>query len=321
MEAIKVGIRVQNRDFGKALARGLALESRKMFFYIEESDMDSCDLILTDKSSCSDREIYLSEKAEKELYLQEKPYSVYRYLNSCKMVDSLFYAYFRLTGRNLSAEVTKKCRLVTGLALSGGIWTSTILASAAQMLSLDFGSRCLYLSLCPFNNVSERKAAPKGCFLKMIYYLQDKKDFPLGIFISKTENVDYLAREIFNPWFMEMNKELLLKLLKQIDEEAGYDFLFIDFGSHISDEALKIAEESEEILLFKKFSDKRKISFSEKFSEISRLEILSDVPKEFSADDERTGIKRSTNLNYDEDFKIQIRKITKWIGENTDYGK
>ena len=319
MEIIKVGIRVKDPGFGKALAKGIAIQGRKILLTAEE-EQEPYDLILTDDIPVEKREIFLSENKEKDILLQEMPYSVYRYTDSCKMTEILYYAFFKLTGKTLSCGENRKCHLITAMSLSGGAYATTVLLSLAEYFSVNYGRKCLYFSLCPTNTIAGEHAAHRGSFLKLIYYLQDKADFPIGIFISKTENVDYLATEIFNPSFMEMNKELLLVLLEKLNREEIYDFLLVDTGNHISYETMKIGEVSEGMVLFRKYGR----SFTE-LPEIKGkdrvLDVITAVPSGKKNGEGTAQVRTSENLLLQGEYEKDIETIGKWIGEQTGYGK
>lgn len=319
MEIIKVGIKVNNSLFGDALAKGIAREGRKILISSDQEDFTSCDLILTDNTPEENREIYLSCKKEEDISQQNLPYSVYRYTDSRKMTDYLYYAYFRLTGKAVSGGNPGKCHLITGLSCTGGAWTTSVLLSAGTALSLNYGKKCLYLSLCPFNIPIGEEQVPKGYFLKLIYYLRDRDDFPLGIFIRKTENVDYLATEIFNPSWNEMNKECLLSLAGKLSHDGYYDYLLVDLGNHLLNESVCILECAESILFIEKYQENG--NHGGFFPEGKVLHIVTDIPENYSEENNRTGVKKHKSLNLQGDYESEIGKIIKWIGEETGYGK
>ena len=252
MEIVRVGIYVSDIEYGRALAKALAIETRKMEFILTDEEYIRAeglfDLVLTDSSE-TECDICLTEEQQKEIYLQEQPYSVYKYLNSCKLAEALCYVYYRKTGKALKGQKKRKFRLVTGVSSRGESGLSLSLISAAEALAALYQAKCLFFSLCPYNEaVPVEGKSEKGCFIKFLYYLQCKEDFSISMFINETDNVDFLAVEKLNPAYVEMKKETLSELIKRVEETGNYDFLIVDIGNHISVRSLNFVAESDAVI-------------------------------------------------------------------------
>lgn len=331
METIKIGICMEDNDFGAAIARGLAIAGRRMEIHVlhDRDNEELMDLVLSDKKSSDVNTLYLSESNEEEIYLQKGSYSIYRYSDSIQMTDAIYYIYFKLTGRVIRGRENNHCHLIEGISLSGGIGTTRILISTAKMLYRTYGSRCLYFSLSPFNTgIYDRKLVKDGSFLKLLYYLGEEREFSIRSFITETEEVDYLAAGIFNSHYGEFNLDFLINLLKKIDMEGKYDFLILDIGNHFTTETISLLEVAEGVLFirgrnegkleeyFPHFS--REIKEWEEGGTICQILSMSEDGENRFADIE-VSITETFNLN--ENYGTEIGRIVKWIEENIGYEK
>ncbi len=331
MEIIKVGICMEDNDFSTAIARGLAMAGRRMEIHVlhDRDNEELMDLILSDKKSNDVHTLYLSESNEEELYLQKGPYSIYRYSDSIQMTDAIYYLYFKLTGKVVRGRENNHCHLIEGISISGGAGVTMTLISMAKMIYRTYGSRCLYLSLSPFNiRIYDGKLVKDGSFLKLLYYLGEEREFPIKSFITETEEVDYLAAGIFNSHYGEFNLDFLINLLKKIDMEGKYDFLILDIGNHFTTETISLLEVAEGVLFVRGRNEGKLQDYFPNFSrEIKEweqggtiCEVLSmseDGENKFS--DFEVSITETFNLN--ENYGTEIGRIVKWIGENIGYEK
>ncbi len=331
MENVKIGILVMDKDFGVALAKGISMTGRKIEIHLlqQETDENAMDLILSDQKNDRKNTVYLSQDKEDEIYIQDGPYSIYRYTDSVAMTDAIYYCYFKLTGNIISLRGQSHCHLIEGISLSGGTGTTMTLISTAKMLYRTYGSKCLYLSLTPFNTVIYGEDAVKpGSFLKLLYYLKEGQDFPIRSFITETEDVDYLAAGIFNSHYGQFNLEFLISLLKRIDAEGKYDFLMLDIGNHFTKETIALLEVSEGILFICEKNQREIEKYFPQFSrEIAKWQERGNVCQIFSISEESEETVSSFNIsvtnsfNLNENYGTEIGRIVKWIGENIGYEK
>ena len=114
MEIIKVGIYHDDRVFARALAIGLARESRTIHFVLI-NNMDSkeeLDLILSSRESDNPKVVQLVQNQELK-QRDATPYRLFQYEESRSLIDDLLFIYFKMTGRVLEYRGTSKCRLLT----------------------------------------------------------------------------------------------------------------------------------------------------------------------------------------------------------------
>lgn len=242
MEVIKVGIFLEDKVFSEALSIGLARETRRMRFYQINSlsEGDFCDLILTSGSSDSSRVVQMVREYE-EGHFEGPPYKVYRYQESQNLINDLLFIYFKVTGKVVESRGEATLRLLVFAADSGGCGTTSTAIAAAKSLYRTYGSKSLYLNLCPLDD--SRKYLEEGgedSLLKLLYYLDQEKDFPIESFITGTEEIDYVNTGVVNTYFNEMRPLLMSRFLQKIDKLGIYHFLIVDMGNHLSRENKKL---------------------------------------------------------------------------------
>lgn len=250
MEIIKVGIYLKDRIFARALALGLARESRTMNFVLLDNldRKGDFDMILTWEDSGEKRDVQLIWDKEAES-LSSPPYRLYQYKESPAMIDDLLFIYFKMTDRVLEYRGSCKCRLVTFVSDAGRSGTTMTCIAAAKMLNQLYGSKTLYLNLCPIDDSKKylKDSGEKG-LLKLLYYLDTGKEFPLQHFITRGDDMDYVSTTAVNSYFNDMKPSLMNVFLKKVDLLGLYDYLFIDMGSCLSRQNRKLLENADLII-------------------------------------------------------------------------
>lgn len=237
MNMIRVGICLDDVHFARALSMGLARECRNMTFILLESvDGDGeCDLILSSAPHDDQRVITMVRDETEENIYEDPPYRVYRYKESHRLVNDLLFIYFKITGQNLEFTGDAKCKVLVFASVSGGSGCTATAISVGQMLYKLYGCKCLYLNLCPIDDSKKYlPAAGQQSLLSLLYYLDTQKDFPLGTFLSHTQQIDYVHTNLINSYFDEIQVKLLTRLMKKIDELGTYPFLIVDMSNHFS---------------------------------------------------------------------------------------
>ncbi len=236
METVKIGIFMEDRLFAKALAVGLARECRSMAFRIldREEDGKDMDLVLAE-DPCAGPNVVRLVRDSSETRLDEPPYSLYRYLESQNMVKDLIRIYFEMTGRVILHRGSRKCQLMCFVSGGGGWGVTSTAISVCRALMRLYGCRCLYLNLCPIDD-SKKYLSGQGNtnLLKLLYYLQQDRTFPLEGFITGDEELDYVDTRVFNHSCDEMDMEIMGRLLEKAEALGRYDFVAVDMGNHLS---------------------------------------------------------------------------------------
>ena len=237
MEMIKVGICLDDMQFAHALSQGLARECRNMTFFLfnRTAECHGCDLILSSEPSDDPRSILMVRDGAEENIYGGPPYCVFRYKESHRLVNDLLFIYFEITGKNLEFAGDAKCRILVFASISGGCGCTATALSVGQMLYKLYGAKCLYLNLCPIND-SLKYISTGGTesLLRLLYYLDIQKDFPLKSFISPLQHIDAIQTNLLNTYFDEISLELLDRLVNKVDELGEYSFLIFDISNHFS---------------------------------------------------------------------------------------
>lgn len=359
MELIKAGIFLKDRIFAEALAEGMSRLAGPIRFYLlsASEEGDFCDLILTDQVRCrgrcvSDAEaeqnggsgsrmIELVKKPGEENIFGDPPYRIYRYRENPSLLNSLLFVYFKITGRSLENHGDVRCRTVVFLSECGGCGATSIAAASARMLYQIYGSRVLYLNLCPVNDIeADLPDRQSDSFVKLLYYLEQNRDFPVGSFITESEEFDCVNTGIVNGYFNEMKPLFLQRFLEKTGRLGKYDFLFLDMGNHLSRENKNLLSGAECTVLVSDGERKRSGKYRQVISrEIAeRMEngriihvrnFADDSWEENGSSDPETaeerellciGRQKDANLQLTQNFGNEVSAVVKVIMEGTDHG-
>lgn len=247
MEIVKVGIYHDDSLFAKALAVGLARESRSIQFVLMDNmdTTEALDMILSSREDVRPNVVQLV-KSRQQKQVEAAPYRLYQYEESRALIDDLLFIYFKMTDRVLEYRGTCQCRLITFASDAGGSGTTLTCISTAKMLNSIYGSRLLYLNLCPIDDSKKYfVTGDKIGLLKLLYYLDTGRDFPLESFITREDELDYISTNIVNACFNDIKPALMTRLVKKVDELGKYDYFFLDIGSCLSRENKRVLENSD----------------------------------------------------------------------------
>lgn len=339
MEIIKVGIYHDDRIFARALAIGLARESRTIHFVLI-SNMDSeqeLDMILSSRESENPKVVQLVHSQELK-QRDATPYRLYQYEESRSLIDDLLFIYFKMTGRVLEYRGTCKCRLLTFASDAGGSGTTMTCISAAKMLYRTYGSRILYLNLCPIDDSKKYlKTDGSTSLLKLLYYIDTGKDFPLDSFITKEEEFDYINTGVMNAYFNDIKPALMSQFLKKVDGLGEYDYLLLDIGSHLSRENKTVLENSNLVVFVHRWQNHEPAAYYGNISQAIRKKADGSkllVIENFAGDDwhqesdEEIWISKDTeavqldqkegilNVDLSRNYGVEIAAIAKRIAED-----
>ncbi len=274
---MKVGIQLKDKDFARALVRGLASEGRSLRFVLPEDGYSEqeFDLILIDRECDGTKYVLLVSHPDEMRIFEGPPYRVFRYQDAKSFVSQLLFIYYRETGRNLEFVGEFRCKPLVFTSISGGPASTALALSMAELLDKHFGCRCLYLNLCPIDGSKKfiKGSGGRG-LLTLLYYLDQEKEFPMTSFISKTLHVDHIDTNISNPYFDELHPLQLHRLLKKIDEMGTYSYLLLDIGNHLSRGNKQMLSQGTDVILVMEKEDRLPEPFFEDFLKL--LEQLCD---------------------------------------------
>lgn len=237
MEILKVGIDIDDLGFAKALTKGLARESRAIRFslFVPGAETDF-DLILTSAERQNGRYIRLVKSPRME-NLDNAPFRLYCYKESGRMIGDMLLIYYRMTGISLEYRQKGEISLFVFFGERGGCGTTAVSLAAARMLGQIYGKSGLYMNLCPINDSCKYLGSGEdNRLLRLLYYLDRDRNFPIESFISRSGEVDYIGGGVFNPHFSEMKPVLMARLLKRIEQLGQYGFMVLDLGNHLTGE-------------------------------------------------------------------------------------
>lgn len=275
MELIKVGICLNDDVYAHALSTGLARECKNMHFILLKTLEDGmhCDLILSSEEYTDERIIALVREEENENVYGDPPYRIYRYKESPRLVNDLLFIFFKISGKNLEFTREVKSRILVFAGVAGGCGCTTVAITVGKMLYKLYGCKCLYLNLCPLND-SKRYLPSEGKngLLTLLYYLDVKKDFPLGSFFVESEQLDYVHTHLMNSNFDEVHPHILNRLIEKIDDYGKYAFFIIDISNHFSRTNKQLLSRAFRIILLSKGEEKEEDSYlTAVFREVEKM--------------------------------------------------
>lgn len=236
MEHLNVGLILKDKTYAAALARGLSRESRNMNFTVIDKTVTECGLYLTDsrrrRSLCAPVIVLSETPDDDEIFIYE----------DCRVfVDRMIYLYYVMTGRIAEFRGNSSFRLVVFAQACGGSGTTSTALAAARMLNTIYGSRCLYLNICPFDDSRKYIAEQEGAgIVKLLYHLKKEYDFPMGSFVQEAEGISVFVTHAVNKYAMELTGEMFNRLLAEVNRTGSYDYLFVDAGNYWSRENLAV---------------------------------------------------------------------------------
>lgn len=233
MKPLNILIFVRNKEYGRALARGLCNESTSLNVFFEEEDMDvalarNWDILLTDcYSQESPKILHLSEENGHEgLRPSISKRSSVRGIFS--QISAMAKANYGLTP---DCNWQSDAKLVSLITQEGGSGLTSIAITLARLLSAK-GCRVLYLNLGPMDDYKSYIAAD-------FYSIGDKRQFYFlkeeGIsgsverFVAQDRwGVSYFRpEESKNSYFNEVDNG---RLIRYLEEEDVFSHMVIDYG-------------------------------------------------------------------------------------------
>lgn len=328
MEIIKVGICLEDKTFARAMAMGLARETSVMRFYllnhIEEGDF--CDLILSSEDSSQKNVVQMIRDWQPEdtgTVSDLPPYMIYRYRESTGLVNELLYIFYKLTGKVVEHRGSAGMQLLVFLSDSGGSGTTSAALAILTMLYRIYGVRCLYMNLCPLDDSAKYlEEGGEESLLRLLYYLDQDRDFPIESFITNTEELDYISTGPINTCFSEMNPSLMLRLLHKVKNLKKYGFVAVDIGNFLSKENRKLLSHCESAVLVsdgeRRLPGKYRQRITRQISEFlgdGRLICVDNFVSDIWSDSEQKDIVGET-LTEESKARISRYSISKQQGRN-----
>ncbi|MGN0733972.1 MAG: hypothetical protein ACI4LC_07355 [Emergencia sp.] len=258
MEIVKVGLCLDDRDYAEKLAEGLSREYKGLQIYLLDDlkGISGLDLILASRWNGQSNVVEAGCDMQEE-QLESEPYRLCIYKDCPNMINDLLYIYFKLTGKVCRYIGENICRTVAFCSTSGSCEVTRTAVETGKYLYRVFGSRCLYINLCLVDESHDILHHEEGSLLKLLYYISNSVDFPVGRFISEGTEIDCLKTGVINSYSDEMTPEIFEKLLVRIEEQGIYDFVLLDIGNQFSRTNRRLIAEMDHIILMEKNTGNR----------------------------------------------------------------
>lgn len=277
MENIKIALITDNREYGRALGRGLLNVCRTFVihlfdkdgflsdvnkFYDENKDrlfLERFDLILWDgeeiKSYYGGNIIYISEKlsAVKKNF-DKKKFCIYKYNCAKGFVADIFEIYGSLTGALPVNAVKESVKFLAFESWAGGTGCSSLSMMASQELCRFYGRRVLYISFETIEsteNFIENHSGAQNVGRYLYNLFKEGKSKP---FIESYIIRDEFGVEAFSPTkgrnpLKDMSEKEFYVFLESICDSGRYDTVVMDLGNCLDNVNLSCIEIAEHICM------------------------------------------------------------------------
>lgn len=251
MAIITVGILSEDKNYGKALAKGLSREASSMeFFVMDKNSYDGqsglnlasdFDMILTDMDIYGDNIIKLMDTPECENIYGESPFAVFRYKKSRSLINDLLFVYFKLTGKTVECKNDEGARIIAFGGMSGGAGTTSTAIATGIMMHRLYGKRSLYINVSPLDDSMKYLGTNQARDIaKLLYYLESDPEghdnFPIESFINEyCEGLDYLSSSLFGITLNSVSQDIRMRLLRKIQDLGKYECVIVDMGISLTD--------------------------------------------------------------------------------------
>lgn len=238
MEVVKLGIILKDKAFAKALVRGISRECG--FIEIDISDnLEGIDLFITDTLTDKENHIQLVNSLEEEMF-DQPPFRIFKYRESRSLVKGLLFVFYKLTGHIVEFRGDYNSYTIGFCQTCGGLGATSLSLLTGKGLNEIYGKNSIYISLDSIDDsVKYIGREMPSSIIKLIYYLSNKKDFPIENFINLSDyNCDYIGGYgVLNP-ISEATTSQLFSLVRIIESLGKYQAILFDIGKNISSDKL-----------------------------------------------------------------------------------
>ena len=274
MEILKLGICVEDKSYGKALAQGVARETKNIVISFCEdlpSNFLEYGLVISDKDHHENNEIVLVESTEEEnLENKNSCFKLFKYRESSSFITSVILIYYIITGRSVSSSLANNTKIISFLSSSGGAGITSAAISVARTLQNYYNKSTLYLSICKMNDAEKYLGkADENLMLLFLYYINKEENVPIEDFVRKEkEGMFYIPSNQFANPIYKVDSNFIDKLMNILVNYKIFNYIIIDMGNQYAEDRKRILEVSSAIFLFSREGFLKETSFSKNFENI-----------------------------------------------------
>lgn len=263
---LHVGVDVSDGDFAFALARSLSRNDKELQIHLD--NIKDCDLILSDRRERRNLKnvLYLSG----EINRGDFDDSMYKY-SDCRYISNMVLEHWEKYGicdkadisakKGISSSLRMKDGSFTGKVISflgttGGCGVTSTIMSLSVILSEVFDKRVLYFNLqskdssCLYLGRTEKKADTQRLF----YYLKS------GVPVNKKEHIaggipSYIKRNETDDFVYNAEIGDLIILLEELNKGNPFHYIFLDFGTELSQRNADLIHRGDGAVVVKKDKD------------------------------------------------------------------
>ena len=298
---MRVQLLMRDAEYRNALTEMISVEDRDIFVEVSSTAAkDGKSLILTDIDPKEIDSEILAKISRRTLFLspvdpervrssaaagnEVKLHVIFKYCCLSSIMAELAILYHEWTGDIGGVSTMTRTIAVTG---ESDLLSSERCRSIARQIIYLNGGSVLILPLGFINDYSTDTEESQGWFSRLMYLIDEGRDYPAESFISKDSyGISYLMLpQGLNP-VAGIGGEYLRKLISSIG--FRFDTLILDIGTCFRKENIEIAAHADDILFIgngRRIPDISRIIGSEASSKVRRIRINSDEDETLAIDE------------------------------------
>lgn len=226
MKSIKIAVYTKNMNYGKALARGLALESTGIEVICAENEItDNYDILLTDFETLSEpRTLVLSDDNSKSGYVISKKHSVK------EILKNIIKMYLELCGKTFVPQMTNNTQIIGVAGTMGGAGVTAVSLTMGRILAMQSDKTTVYLNC----SASDDYTIYIDCDLENTKTVQElifRLNYEGNVFLQ-----DYIKEDSFGLKIFKGSSKVILDnlhiLVKYICASENIEYMILDVGKN-----------------------------------------------------------------------------------------
>jgi len=283
------------------------------------------------------RTIRLSEsRADCVKDLESMTFVLYKFVSVQDLATELLLYYSLLTGKGNFTQLNENMRIISFCSAKGGVGKTTIALGVGQALRRYYAKSVLYLSLEEIEStLLYMKKREDGLDLSAyLYYLfkpggnkPDAEAFMIGDKFGIKAFVPSMGKNELR----ELTAEQKTAFLQELATSGTYDYILVDMGESLFEEARRILNISNRIIVVSEFStienvrEKRYIEYLQYETNENLITVFNKVtePEEIAFDSQNIYIEfdpesiktagEIIEISIDQDFGVGIKELVKRI--------
>ena len=293
--------------------------------------LDTCETGISEKFSNDKRVIRLADSCSEVVKNPETPeFVLYKYSGVKELASDILLYYSMLTGKKKFSRADIKSKVVAFCGGMGGVGKTAVSLASGQALRRYYSKSVLYISMEEIEStllyINNREDGFGLC--EYLYYLfknDDKKPDCGAFMIFDKYGIGAFRPDKGRNRLRELDTEKLNVFFKEVSENGGYDYILVDMGECLGDEAkwiLSICHKAAVVLSADFEKNERQKRFLNYLNfimgeswEKKRINVINKVADRENADEEENTV----YIDFDVDSIINTGEVVE-ISIDQDFG-